>query len=259
MRLARRLLHSLLILALVMPAAPVAAQSSGNSQYDQLMNGAPADATQGSSALRMPSAPQPGVPTVQTPSITNQPYPVQQQYPGLQQYPAQQSYPNQQPYPVQQPYTVPQGALPGNVQLPAGPGLRLPRLPGQGEQQPGTEQGLRPGAPFQQSPLPPQQQSEFQNFIEQSIGVRLPIFGQDLFQQVPSTFAPVEQVPVPADYVIGPGDEIQIRAWGQLDVDYRAVVDRNGQLNIPKVGTLNIAGIRSDQLNGFLKAAIGRI
>jgi protein involved in polysaccharide export with SLBB domain len=78
----------------------------------------------------------------------------------------------------------------------------------------------------------------------QSIGRDLPIFGANLFRNVPSTFAPVENVPVTADYVIGPGDEIQIRAWGQIDVDINAVVDRSGALSVPKVGTINVAGSR---------------
>ena len=39
---------------------------------------------------------------------------------------------------------------------------------------------------------------------------------------------PVDRVPVTPDYVVGPGDEIMIRAWGAVDIDYRAIVDRNG-------------------------------
>src|SRR5574341_357845 len=103
------------------------------------------------------------------------------------------------------------------------------------------------------------QRSEFQDFVAQSVGRYLPIFGHNLFSGVPSTFAPVENVPVTPDYVIGPGDEILIRAWGQVDIDYRAVVDRNGMINIPRVGNVNVAGIRYQDLSGYLRTAIGRI
>ena len=85
---------------------------------------------------------------------------------------------------------------------------------------------------------------EFQDFVVQSIGRDLPIFGSELFKNVPSTFAPVDNIPVTSDYLIGPGDEIMIRAWGQLDVDFSAVVDRTGTISIPKVGTVNVAGIK---------------
>src|SRR5882672_1531546 len=56
------------------------------------------------------------------------------------------------------------------------------------------------------------ERNEFQLFVTQSTGRDLPIFGANLFRNVPSTFAPVDNVPVTPDYVIGPGDEIQIRA-----------------------------------------------
>jgi len=101
--------------------------------------------------------------------------------------------------------------------------------------------------------------NEFQDFVAQSVGRDLPMFGYNLFQGTPSTFAPVDRVPVTADYVIGPGDEILIRAWGQVDIDYRAVVDRDGAISIPKVGNINVAGIRFQELQGYLKTAIGRL
>ncbi len=106
--------------------------------------------------------------------------------------------------------------------------------------------------------LPPER-IEFQDFIAQSTGRDLPIFGSELFRNVPSTFAPVDNVPVTADYVIGPGDEIMIHAWGQLDIDFPAVVDRVGAINLPKVGTINVAGVKYQDLQSHLKAAIGRV
>ena len=85
------------------------------------------------------------------------------------------------------------------------------------------------------------------------------MFGHNLFSGVPSTFAPVDRVPVTPDYVVGPGDEVVIRAWGQVDIDYRATIDRNGAINIPRVGNINVSGIRFQDLEGFLRTAIGRV
>lgn len=101
--------------------------------------------------------------------------------------------------------------------------------------------------------------NEFQKFIAQSTGLNLPLFGYDLFENAPSTFAPVDQVPVTSDYVVGPGDEVLIRGWGQIDIDLHATVDRNGNINIPKVGDINVTGIRYSELQGYLKNAIGRV
>jgi len=85
------------------------------------------------------------------------------------------------------------------------------------------------------------------------------VYGRQLFDEVPTTFAPVERVPVPADYAIGPGDELLIRAWGKIDLDSRATVDRNGQIYLPKVGTLSVAGLRYEQAEGYLHSAIGAL
>jgi len=103
------------------------------------------------------------------------------------------------------------------------------------------------------------QRNEFQDFVTQSVGRTLPLFGYDLFTGVPATFAPVDRVPVTPDYVIGPGDEILLRGWGQVDIDYRAVVDRNGAINIPTVGTFNVAGLRYQNLESHLKTSLGRM
>jgi len=117
----------------------------------------------------------------------------------------------------------------------------------------------KPAAPEPPKPAArPAERNEFQQFIEASSGQRLPLFGHELFEATPSTFAPVENIPVPADYVIGPGDELLVRAWGQIDVDYRAVVDRNGTINIPRIGSINVAGIKYADLTDYVRTAVAR-
>jgi protein involved in polysaccharide export with SLBB domain len=101
--------------------------------------------------------------------------------------------------------------------------------------------------------------SEFEQYAEDTTGRRLPVYGRQLFDQVPTTFAPVENVPVPTDYVIGPGDQLLIRAWGKIELDSRVTVDRNGQINLPRVGTLTVAGLRYSQVEGYLHSAISAI
>jgi len=101
--------------------------------------------------------------------------------------------------------------------------------------------------------------TDFQQLVQTSLGQVLPIYGESLFENVPTTFAPVDHIPVTADYVIGPGDELMIRAWGQIDLDVHARVDRNGNVFLPKVGSVGVAGLRYAQLEDFLKSHIGRI
>ena len=101
--------------------------------------------------------------------------------------------------------------------------------------------------------------SEFELFAEDAAGRPLPVYGRQLFDQVPSTFAPMDRVPVPASYAIGAGDELVIRVWGKIDLQARVMVDRNGQIFIPRVGTLTVAGIRYDQLESYIRSAIANL
>ncbi len=102
------------------------------------------------------------------------------------------------------------------------------------------------------------ERNEFQQFVMQSTGRDLPMFGANLFRNVPSSFAPVDNVPVTPDYLIGPGDEVQIRAWGQIDVDVSATVDRNGAISVPKVGMVSVAGVKANDLPAYLKTVFSR-
>jgi polysaccharide biosynthesis/export protein len=176
---------------------------------------------------------------VQSPTITNNP-----------------DYPRQ-PIFVPSPYFSP---LPG--QFPA-------QVPGQA-QQPGQARSLQAPsqAPSEQrgrgaftAPGVTQDRSiernEFQQLIWSSTGHVLPLFGLNLFD-APSTFAPVENIPVTPDYVIGPGDEILIRAWGQIDIDYRAAVDRNGMISVPRVGSIPVAGVKYQELTSHIRSAVAR-
>jgi len=150
---------------------------------------------------------------------------------------------------------------------PQPPAIQTPSITNFPGRPPLTPQQQQPAAidPRQQAPQPPllvarprEERNEFQDFIELSTGRKLPIFGQDLFEGAPSTFAPIENIAVPANYIIGPGDELQIRAWGQIDVDYRAVVDRNGMINIPRVGSISVAGVKYDDISNHVRSALSR-
>jgi polysaccharide export outer membrane protein len=106
---------------------------------------------------------------------------------------------------------------------------------------------------------PPPKPNEFQRFVEAATGRLLPIFGSRFFADAADTYQSLDNVPVSADYTIGPGDEIVTRAWGSIDVDYRSTVDRNGMLNLPKVGSFNVAGVKASDLERNLRAQIGRL
>lgn len=98
--------------------------------------------------------------------------------------------------------------------------------------------------------------TEFQKFVESSTGRSLPLFGFNLFSG--RTFPSLQNVPVPADYVIGPGDEIALKIWGMVEAEAPLQVDRNGQIAIPRVGMVTVAGLKSSQLESALRAQVSK-
>ncbi|MGB9107774.1 MAG: SLBB domain-containing protein, partial [Telluria sp.] len=132
---------------------------------------------------------------------------------------------------------------------------------GQGASQPnarGREKAdvrqLQKQAGDQQAPL-----SEFQKFIDDNTGKVLPIFGAEFFANAPATFAPILNSPVPSDYPLGPGDELMIRGWGTIDIDFRATVDRNGTINIPTIGAVVLAGVKAGEAENVIRNAVARL
>lgn len=109
------------------------------------------------------------------------------------------------------------------------------------------------------TPLAPEPLTEFQKFIASTTGQILPVYGADLFRRVPSTFAPLQLAPVPPDYVLGPGDELRIRIWGQVNTQANVRVDRSGDIYLPQVGPIHVAGLPFSDLEAHLREAVGRV
>jgi len=119
------------------------------------------------------------------------------------------------------------------------------------------------------SPLQP---NDFQKFVLQTSGQLLPLFGQNFFENLqeaqnqllnqgaqfslPPAYTPTEATPVNSNYLLGAGDELVIRGWGSIEVDIRAVIDRNGMVNIPKVGSVPLAGVKISQADAVIESAL---
>ena len=88
---------------------------------------------------------------------------------------------------------------------------------------------------------------------QQVVQSELQQFGYDIFQQVPTTFAPVTDLPVPPDYILGPGDTVVVQVYGKLNVEYRLVVTRDGRLLVPDLGPIEVAGMRFDEVRELLR------
>jgi protein involved in polysaccharide export with SLBB domain len=83
-------------------------------------------------------------------------------------------------------------------------------------------------------------------------------FGYDLFDEDPSTFSPVTDAPVPADYVVGPGDELRVQLYGNQNRNLRLVVGRDGRVNFPELGPIVVGGQRFESVRSSLESRVQR-
>lgn len=100
--------------------------------------------------------------------------------------------------------------------------------------------------------------SQFQVFVRESTGQLLPMFGSELFSRADG-YAPDATQPAPGDYVLGPGDEVHLQVWGAVEFTGAFTIDRNGQIALPKVGTITLAGVTVRNLEGVLQNQLGRV
>jgi protein involved in polysaccharide export with SLBB domain len=89
--------------------------------------------------------------------------------------------------------------------------------------------------------------------IPDVVSTRLSQFGYDVFQKPVSTFAPVTDVPVGPDYVLGPGDAFTVTLWGRINAQYPVVVDRAGEITLPDIGVLKVSGMTFDKVQDYLR------
>ncbi|EDP57769.1 SLBB domain-containing protein [Vibrio sp. AND4] len=81
-------------------------------------------------------------------------------------------------------------------------------------------------------------------------------FGLDLFAGSPTTFAPVSDVPVPANYTVGAGDEVVIQLFGKENTTHRLRVNRDGTINFPSLGPVQVAGMRFSDVRDSLNQRV---
>jgi polysaccharide biosynthesis/export protein len=142
-----------------------------------------------------------------------------------------------------------------------------------GVQQVGMPQTQQPGGVQQIGGLPQsaqslalaQRQGVLQGALDQPnpsylgpFGTPLRQYGYAMFAANVSTFAPVDDIPVGPDYVLGPGDDLTINVWGAIDSTMIRTVDRNGRIVLPKVGDLRIWGLTFSQADRLIRDELAR-
>jgi protein involved in polysaccharide export with SLBB domain len=126
-----------------------------------------------------------------------------------------------------------------------------------------TEQALRNGLNAAGDrggrPLTIEPPTEFQRFVDATTGRMLPIYGARLFAAQPASFGPIDQAPAPQDMVVGAGDELRIRVWGQVNFSANLRVSREGEIYLPKAGDVHVAGLAFSSVAAHLRKALEQV
>jgi polysaccharide export outer membrane protein len=83
-------------------------------------------------------------------------------------------------------------------------------------------------------------------------------FGYDLFDRAISTFAPAMNVPVPANYLVGPGDELDVDLYGTKNANFKLIVGRDGRVSFPELGPIGVGGQTFASVKAQLESRVQR-
>jgi protein involved in polysaccharide export with SLBB domain len=109
-------------------------------------------------------------------------------------------------------------------------------------------------------PRQPYAPGEFERYVQQlPDAAKVRRFGDNLVTDDAIASATQDPLPsVPGDYIIRPGDEIALTIWGTVDADLQLTVDRAGRISVPRVGAINVAGLRNADLADAISRRVGQ-
>ena len=84
----------------------------------------------------------------------------------------------------------------------------------------------------------------------------LKIFGFEIFNNSVISFAPNFRIATPVGYILGPDDEINISIYGYQEAKYSLTVSPEGDINIPYVGVVYVAGLTIEQASAKIKSKL---
>lgn len=100
--------------------------------------------------------------------------------------------------------------------------------------------------------------SEFETYVERSLGRKLTRFGANLLLPSNRDFAVPATATVPPDYVLNVGDMISIALIGSVEGSVDLEINTDGKVFLPKVGSIMLAGVRYRDLKDVVSNAVGR-
>lgn len=86
----------------------------------------------------------------------------------------------------------------------------------------------------------------------------LPYFGYDIFGAGGNEFSPPENVPAPAGYTLSAGDVVRVQLFGNQNETLNLAVTRDGAINFPKLGPIQVAGLRLEDVQSLIERRVSK-
>lgn len=92
----------------------------------------------------------------------------------------------------------------------------------------------------------------YKNQLKEDVGV----FGRNLFNNELLTFEPAMNIPAPADYILGAGDQVIIDVWGASQMTFDNVISPEGFVVIEGVGRVKLAGLTVAEADKYVNSVL---
>lgn len=110
--------------------------------------------------------------------------------------------------------------------------------------------------PIRRPPPPP---NEFEQMVSKMVGKPLRRLGAELLVPGARDYTAPPTTTVPLDYRINPGDELLLGLTGSVQAsNLRLKVDSEGRVFVPRVGAINVAGVRYGDVQEIIARAVSR-
>ena len=83
------------------------------------------------------------------------------------------------------------------------------------------------------------------------------VFGRDIFNNKNLTFEPTMNIATPQNYVLGPGDAVNVDVWGASHNSFQSTVSPDGTIQIEGYGPISVSGLTVEQANARLRSQLG--
>jgi protein involved in polysaccharide export with SLBB domain len=121
------------------------------------------------------------------------------------------------------------------------------------------------GSNIKKEELKEESNEEFSRKQEEIVNVKVKdslnalVFGSELFDNPTLNFEPNLKLATPVNYVLGPGDELQVSVYGVQEFSANVPVSVEGKVTIQYVGQISVSGLTIEAATKKIKSAIAGV